>query len=455
MALLASGAGFREGGTATYPSATPAKGWQGEGPVAWKTALGSWSNASPALLGDLVCVHDEPVTVVCLDRARGAVRWQATNEVVDALPPAQAAELRPKLLDLQARLERLPALFAEQSQLRRDVRRDAGNADLVARLQALTQEVFATQSEAESVRPYLTPPDKEQIGYSTPSPVTDGASLFSFFANGVVSSYTPQGQRRWTVWLGEAPPEMHGYSFGVTSSPLLVDGTLVVAHDKLYGLDPATGAVRWARPGWREYGSPAVVTLGSGPVLVTPLGEVLRPRDGKVLATGLGEVWFTSPAVEGEAVWFVGGKIGKDLETHGVQAWKVRLQGSPEAVTASEQWRTSLPSKARMYASPVVSDGKLVALDDNGWWFVLDATTGTLEHHEQFKAGGPGYYPALVAAGGWVWFGVELGRLHAYEPATATLHGPFPTEPFRSTAVFDGRRTYLRTLTGLTVYERP
>ena len=107
-----------------------------------------------------------------------------------------------------------------------------------------------------------------------------------------------------------------------------------------------------------------------------------------------------------------------------------------------------------MYASPVVQGGRLVALDDNGWWFVLDATTGALQRHEQFKAGGPGYYPALVAAGGWVWFGVELGRLHAYDVAGDALVGPFPTEGFRSTAVFDAGRIYLRTLTSLTVYER-
>ena len=86
----------------------------------------------------------------------------------------------------------------------------------------------------------------EQVnGPASPSPVTDGNDVYAFFQEFGLISYTSEGKERWRMPLG---PFNMFYGFG--ASPILVDGTLILAVDQendayLMAVDTKTGKQRW------------------------------------------------------------------------------------------------------------------------------------------------------------------------------------------------------------------
>ncbi len=64
-------------------------------------------------------------------------------------------------------------------------------------------------------------------GPASPSPVTDGANVYYFFQDFGLISYTADGKERWRMPLG---PFNMFYGFG--ASPILEDGTLLLAVDQ-------------------------------------------------------------------------------------------------------------------------------------------------------------------------------------------------------------------------------
>ena len=84
--------GWRSDGDGRYLSANPPLRWSPELNVAWKTAMPSWSNASPVLAGDgpLLFVCSEPDQVLGIDRSNGAILWQKPVKVSGAATDARA-----------------------------------------------------------------------------------------------------------------------------------------------------------------------------------------------------------------------------------------------------------------------------------------------------------------------------------------------------------------------------
>ena len=80
---------------------------------------------------------------------------------------------------------------------------------------------------------------------ASPSPVTDGQSVYVFFGDFGLISYRLDGEERWRLPLGPFN-NMNGHG----SSPILVDDLLVVLCDQdtdsyLLAVDNETGRVRW------------------------------------------------------------------------------------------------------------------------------------------------------------------------------------------------------------------
>ena len=82
-------------------------------------------------------------------------------------------------------------------------------------------------------------------GPASPSPVTDGSNVYFFFQEFGLISYTADGKERWRMPLG---PFTMFYGFG--ASPILEDGTLILAADQetdpyLLAIDAKTGKQKW------------------------------------------------------------------------------------------------------------------------------------------------------------------------------------------------------------------
>jgi outer membrane protein assembly factor BamB len=436
------GLGWRHDGTGHFAGATPPASWSAEQGVAWKTALPAWSNASPVLVAGKVCASSEPTTLLCADAATGRILWKAANDVVDALPAAEQPAVR-------AELATAPALEAELAQLRRDYaakRRDArGGTDVLAELERIADRMGDVRTALEAVAPYRTPPTDAIIGWSSPSPVTDGRSIYAFYANGVVSRYEPDGRRTWSVWLGRHTRELKGYLGLPTASPRLAGGVLVVGYEDLVGLDPATGKVRWRVADFRDYGTPAVADVGGLEVVLTGDGRAIRARDGVVLATGLGDLWYTGPVVAGDRAYWAGTTSAEGTgATWPTLARAYRLARAGDTIVPTKLWEAKLPSRSRHYATPLVWGDRLVTVARDGDLAVLDTATGAVRKALRLASPVPGeVWTSPMEVGGRLVVQFDQGHVLFLDDDLRTLSTSWLDRGL-ATPIFEGSKVYVR-----------
>lgn len=444
---LAAPVGFRGDGSGRFPDAHPPSS---PAPVLWRTPTASWSNASPVPFGPLLCVMEEPTTLTCLDAQTGALRWQRPLDVLDALPAAERHVLN-------ARLTALPAVQEQRRQAARDLSlaRRSSRADPNApSLDAAAATLARLQRELDELAPYHTPPDKDLIGYSSPTPLATADRLFALTGQGVLAAFDLQGKRLWSVWLGPAPAAMRGFDFGQTASPVWAHDLLIVAHDRLRGIDPRTGAVRWEGPTYRDYGTPAVLQVNGRHAIATPDGHLLDAATGATLATGLGDLWYTGPVVHGDHLYYIGGQGNERQEgLLTAKAWRVVPTGT--SLQAQPVWEVDLQLRTRLYGTPVWADDRWWLLTRTRDLVVIDAKTGATAHREVLSALDTEAWAGPVWGGGRLLF-VTRGGGWLTGPATLPFVGTALRlgEELRSTPWLHGERVCVRTVSAVTCFGR-
>jgi outer membrane protein assembly factor BamB len=237
-------------------------GWSLDSNIRWKTALPSWSGSSPVVWGDKVFVISpaaEQAEVAqetgAADNRRGGGREAAVSGpggqelFLFCLSRADGSVLWHKSFDYGNRMQR-------------------------------------------------------KANSSSPSPVTDGEHVWVISGNAMVVAFDMEGNQKWYVDLVKEYGPI-GTNFGYNSSPLIVDGKLIVqmlrggradGDPYLLALDGATGKVVW---------------------------RVTRPTE----AVGEGRDGYTTPAlaeIDGKKQIVVSGSnyvTGHDLET-GKELWR-------------------------------------------------------------------------------------------------------------------------------------
>jgi outer membrane protein assembly factor BamB len=141
--------------------------------------------------------------------------------------------------------------------------------------------------------------------------VTDGQNVFAFFADYGLVSYASTGRERWRVPLG---PFTIGW--GSSSSPILVDGAVVIPLDGYVNSYVAAFDQRTGRQRWRaerdamshNYSTPILRTGSDGAGEIVVLGPyklvAYDPRDGRERWVGKvpGGSIVASPAQHGDVV---------------------------------------------------------------------------------------------------------------------------------------------------------
>jgi len=256
-----------------------------------------------------------------------------------------------------------------------------------------------------------------QSGMASPSSVTDGERIFSFFGTGDVFCFDMDGGLYWQRALSWEYGRFQN-RFAASSSPLLFDGKLILQCDH-YGdsyvvaLDVKTGEDVWKsdRPDvWHSWSSPILVAAGRQRELILAGSEELNayaPGTGEKLWTirGLAQECIPTPVFGQELLYAVSGPNGHHFaiqlggrgdvtDTHVV--WKHRKGTSfvPSAIIVADRYYLcddkgfarcwSIPSgkllwrkrfQGKFTASPVVADGKMFFVNEAGSTLVLDATT--------------------------------------------------------------------------------
>jgi outer membrane protein assembly factor BamB len=132
-------------------------------------------------------------------------------------------------------------------------------------------------------------------GPASPSPVTDGSSVYAFFQDFGLIAFTVDGKERWRMPLG---PFNMFYGFG--ASPILVNDLVVLPVDQdtgsyLLGVDAKTGKQRY------KVDRPGVISGYSTPTIYQPKGggtQILVPESFQLSAYD---------AKDGHRVWWVRG----------------------------------------------------------------------------------------------------------------------------------------------------
>jgi len=336
--------GWRGDGTGRYPHAKPPTQWDiDEGTnILWQTKVGK-GQATPVAVGGRVFITAEQELLLCLDRKSGRILWTRDNGY-RALPP----------------------------------------------------EIKAPQKR---------PPASPNCGYSTPTPVSDGNSVYASYGTGIVVCFDVEGNRRWIRYLDLPQATQYGRSV----SPVLAAGKLLVSIGGLSALDPQSGNALWHAPEAKPtYGTPAVTRIGDTDVAITPHGECVRLSDGKILARKLATTEYTSPLVDAGVVYFA-------------DATAVALKLPEKAGDTAEfqrLWKNE-DLEGEFFVSPVCHEGILYTAINEGTLYALDASTGKIVWQKELEirsaAGKSGtepanIYPSLTLVGKYLLVGNDAGE---------------------------------------------
>jgi outer membrane protein assembly factor BamB len=247
---------------------------------------------------------------------------------------------------------------------------------------------------------------------STPSPVTDGTTVWVMTGTGILKAFDFKGTERWTRDI-QKDYGRFGLNHGYASSPLLHQGSLYIqvlhgmkTDDPSYVMkvDGKSGKTLWKvdRPTHAIQESPDSYTtpllVGSGPsafVVITG-GDIVTGHD---LATGK-ELWRANGLNPTNDPWYrivaspvlAGGLIIAPTRNRPMLA--LRPGGTGDVTTSHKAWSFDLGPDV---PTPI-SDGKLLyVVRDNGVVHALDVKTGAIVWGpERLKTGAYSASPVLA-----------------------------------------------------------
>ena len=245
--------------------------------------------------------------------------------------------------------------------------------------------------------PGTLPRVTEDTGLSAPTVCTDGTRVYAIFATGDIVAFTMTGNRVWARNLGV--PDNH---YGHSSSLLVWNNHLLVQYDsnkggRLLSLDTSTGNTRWEtrRQTGISWASPILAEIGGNPQVVLsaePLVAGYNPETGEELwsvdcmmgevgpspAFGNGLVYAANeyarlvaidPTAPEPVVW-ENDEYLPEVASPVVSAGLLYIATSYgvlacyDAATGDKYWEEE--AIQGFYASPMVADGKLYAIDMGG-----------------------------------------------------------------------------------------
>ena len=365
--------------------------------IVWMTPTPAPGASSPVIAGDRLFFTSETGSLVCVSKADGRMLWIrsltyhdfATDEERKAKP-----EIFAKLDPLAAKLRKL-----DESDLVTPWKPAALEKDRRASVERRLSRGMLKVSRKRYNNPATW---GCEAGFTPCTPLTDGQHVYAAFGTGIVACYDRNGDLRWKRLLKHETVE-HGY----TTSPLLIDGKLVIYFDNFTVLDAKTGEVLLERPHFRprEYntwymhfhGTGCVLPAGTEKVLYFLNGEFVRLSDGKTLSLDMNKLATLGPRdwIEGYA-----NRIASPVVENGVAYKIVRNKGGVAAFKlpavqgnkADPEIIRHVPFDTEKFpyyyepfydASPLLHEGLLYCVNSFGTLTVVDMTRGEVAYQRQ------------------------------------------------------------------------
>jgi outer membrane protein assembly factor BamB len=261
--------------------------------------------------------------------------------------------------------------------------------------------------------------------YASTTPATDGRVVVAWFGSQGVHAFTAAGDRLWEVDLGRVDVgayETPSVEWGPASSPIIWNGLVLLQVDTqadafVIALALETGQVVWKtprdeRPSWS---TPSVLTMSGVPELVTS-GNWIRGYDPRTGA----ERWRmrSGSSIPAPTPISAGGLIVIAAAGLGGQRPLVAIRPggrgdisltSTESSNAQVTW--SRPARGPFIPTPLVYQGILYVLANNGVLDAYDAATGEEIYRQRLPAVGNGFSASPVAADGKLYLSNEDGQV--------------------------------------------
>lgn len=243
-------------------------------------------------------------------------------------------------------------------------------------------------------------------GYASHTPASDGEKVFVYFGRGGAAAFDLDGNQLWHVKLGNGANQKN---WGSAASPVLYKNIVIITASEeahaVVALDKETGKEVWRAPGSAlEYvfGTPALAGSPAQPELVFALPEeiwALNPDTGRLrwFATSNLPGNIAPSVVAGDGVVFAFGGFPQ------LGAVAVRTGGKGDVTGSHRLWQTR---DSTYVPTPVLHEGRLYVVTDQGFALCLDAKSGELVFKERLPGasatgrGGKPFYASPVLAGG-------------------------------------------------------
>lgn len=410
--------GWRTDAGGSYPTAQPPTKWSPTENVVWKTPLPGKSWGSPILVGEQLFVPSDPAELLCIRASNGEIVWRKTSSAVELFGAKRAAEIDANWTEVNALKRKREREFDEFRKANPDAKEEHEKMRNEVRDLERQQDLLKRQSPIYTDR---------GSGNSTPTPVSDGKHVFAQFGTGIVACYTLAGDLRWMKFI-----EGSTIGFGHSSSPLLVEGKLIVHFHDLVALDAATGEIAWRTELSPTHASPILFRWGEENTIVSPAGSILRVSDGKVL--------FKDPALRSsEASPISAGKIlyAQEGKTSAFQL-PASKDGELEVL-----WQVNA-SRGRRTPSPVLHKGLLYGATTEGILEVTDVESGEIVYRKRLDFDG-NLYSSVTAAGDYIFLGCTKGTTLVIKAGREFEEVALnKLEDYGSNPIFTGKRMYLR-----------
>lgn len=199
---------------------------------------------------------------------------------------------------------------------------------------------------------------------AAPTAVTNGKSVFAFFADFGLVAYDFQGNQRWQAPLGPFNSQ-----HGVVASPVYADGRVILVCDPdtdafIIAVDGDSGQIAWKTPRnvINGYSTPIIYRPPSGPA------QVIVPGSYQLTAYSI---------LNGEQLWFVRGLTCQPKSAPTIAGDVLYFSGWTPGNDAGEQ--AELPTFAEVIAKADANhDGKLAQTElpqpwqPTGTWRAID-----------------------------------------------------------------------------------